>query len=666
MTTEALLLALALSRTLSRPKSCDNVVVLADQLGRLRGMLRDIGMPDNVLIEVGMRRLKVAEVIAGAYGDEEWVLHDLWQCALDHVWALPWYRPDRSSAAQEAANAARRLISIGSKHAKFYRACSLHYDAISGCSNIRAYDNLKQAVNLFRDTVSSTSPYDHVEEMMRAMRSLSESKHYNDQDMKATYDQISEHDSNPTLTLLWAEMCANIYPQRLGDDSLERTLRLKTHMIKVLGTYQHARTRIRRLLARVLASRGRCLVKMDRRSDAITDFEEAIYVQARLVKFGREDDIEGLSHFVWDCVYNHVRLKRWDDAVDSVKRSLEIVQSHSRARSHIISGGLYAFYFFLDDSRDLSALPAAHTLVDILRPFRGSNHSEDVLDALIDVLVTVSGVHREIGDFQAALDTSRDALAVARERRSRYSNIYSLFRALGCHANALVDADAYDDAIVLFQEAISISKSFDRDDAHRSLGMFGVVHAHVSGDDSCVDDVISASDTFPTSCSRPYWLSTPRFYDNSYNRRAWLLLIRSVIECTTTPPKALTSARESFKLMWQYYEKLRADMDPDYKMSVLGHQYILLTLLGEREQGQSVLNESITLFRMVLDDDPRMARLPLLIFLEVLLVLLRPLPLPFETSTLQKWKSVYQGSTGFFDDFVVLLQSLPHYIHGRS
>jgi len=107
VTTEALLLALALSRTLSRPKSCENVVVVADQLWRLRGMLRDIGMPQKVLVEVGMKRLKVAEVIAGAYGDEEWVLHDLWQCAVDHVWALPWYKPDRRSAAQEVANAAR-------------------------------------------------------------------------------------------------------------------------------------------------------------------------------------------------------------------------------------------------------------------------------------------------------------------------------------------------------------------------------------------------------------------------------------------------------------------------------------------------------------------------------------------------------------------------------
>jgi len=63
-------------------------------------------MPQKVLEELAVKRLKVAAVIVGAYGDGEWVLHDLWQCAVDHVWELPWYEPDRRSAAQEAANAA--------------------------------------------------------------------------------------------------------------------------------------------------------------------------------------------------------------------------------------------------------------------------------------------------------------------------------------------------------------------------------------------------------------------------------------------------------------------------------------------------------------------------------------------------------------------------------
>jgi len=195
--------------------------------------------------------------------------------------------------------------------------------------------------------------------------------------------------------------------------------------------------------------------------------------------------------------------------------------------------------------------------------------------------------------------------------------------------------------------------------------MFGLVHAF-SGDDSSIDNAISTSHTIPTSRSRPYWLSTPHFYVDG-DKLSWLLLIRSVMEYTTSPPKALTSAKKSLKIMSQYYEKHRADMKPYNKASVLGHQYILLTILDERARGQSILNESITLFRIVLDDDPHMARLPLVIFIDILLVLLRPLPFPFETSTLQKWKkSVFKGATSFFDDFVALLRSLPYYIHAKT
>ena len=119
--------------------------------------------------------------------------------------------------------------------------------------------------------------------------------------------------------------------------------------------------------------------------------------------------------------------------------------------------------------------------------------------------------------------------------------------------------------------------------------------------------------------------------------------------------------------MSQYYERTQADMKPYAGASVLGNQYILLSILGDREQGQSVLNESITLFRRVLNDNPRMARLPLIVFLDVLLVLFRFLSLRFETTTLQRWKkSVYEGSTAFFDDFVAFLEGLPHYTHPRS
>src|SRR5882724_5524875 len=87
---------------------------------------------------------------------------------------------------------------------------------------------------------------------------------------------------------------------------------------------------------------------------------------------------QALWSFVWDCLDNHVGLKRWDDALDTVKRSLDIVQSHSRARSQIISAGLYTFHYYLGDSPDFAALPATCRLIDTLRPFHGSNHSDGV------------------------------------------------------------------------------------------------------------------------------------------------------------------------------------------------------------------------------------------------------------------------------------------------
>ena len=130
MTNEVLLLTLSLSRTLSRPKSRESVVMVADQLRKLDGMLRDIGMSKEVLRVVSERRLEVAEVTAGAFGDEGWVLHNLWQCAADHVWDLP-LQKERDEAATNAASAARQLIAINCEHADFYHACHLHYDVIS-------------------------------------------------------------------------------------------------------------------------------------------------------------------------------------------------------------------------------------------------------------------------------------------------------------------------------------------------------------------------------------------------------------------------------------------------------------------------------------------------------------------------------------------------------
>ena len=172
MTTEALLLALTLSHTLSRPKLCESIIVVADRLRQLGSMLRDIGMPKEVLQAVGKRRLEVAEIAAGEFGDEEWVLHDLLQCAADHVWELHIYFDDDEweAAATRAADTAQQLISISSKNTKFYRACHLHYDAISSDMYLwerRAYNKVTQVVNLFLDAVSSTSSSEHVEEMMQ-------------------------------------------------------------------------------------------------------------------------------------------------------------------------------------------------------------------------------------------------------------------------------------------------------------------------------------------------------------------------------------------------------------------------------------------------------------------------------------------------------------------
>ncbi len=80
--------------------------MVLDQLRTLQGMLRDIEMPKEVLEAFSDRRREVVEVTAGAFGDEEWVLHDVWQCAADHVWELGVYADEREAAAAKAANEA--------------------------------------------------------------------------------------------------------------------------------------------------------------------------------------------------------------------------------------------------------------------------------------------------------------------------------------------------------------------------------------------------------------------------------------------------------------------------------------------------------------------------------------------------------------------------------
>ena len=672
MTNEALLLVLTLTRTLSRPKLRESIVVVADQLRKLGGMLRDIGMSKEVLEAVSERRLEIATTTAEEFGDEEWVLHDLWQCAADHVWELDIYAEEREAAATKAEKAARQLIFISSKHSDFYYACSLHYDAITSDTyfgNKGAYDQITQAVNLLRDAASSTSSSEHLEEMMRAMRSQFMSNHYSSEDMKAIYVQTLLNPSDPTWAILCAEIGKDIFdPDQLDDDSLEMVVCLETHAIKVLRSCQHARTRIQRLLGHALAARGWCLFEMDRRSEAIPDFEEAIYIQARVAKFGQEpDDLFNLRSSVMDCL-RHQLERAEEDALGTLKRWVEIAESHSRMRSEILSTGVLVFRSHLEDSRDTAALSAACALVDSLRPLLRSNHSNRVIYESIDTLVTISDIHREFGEFKAALDTSREALAVARELRSQSSK-YTYFEALACHARSLVDDDAYDDATALLEEAISITSSDNTAYKRRLLGNFGVVHAHaaISGRPSCIDEAISASCSIFNNCARPFCLTGRMILVNEHDKCAWLRFIRSVMECTTSPTKAQASAKESLTLMSQYYERHRAGMKAYARASVSGNQYILLSILGDLEQGQWVLNESITLFRRVLQDDPRMARLPLILFLDILLVLFRPLPLRFEATTLQRWKkSVYEGSMGFFDDFVIFLESLPYYTHVKS
>ena len=668
---EALLLALALSRTLSHTKSCETIIVVADQLRNLGGMLRDIGMPKDVLQAVSVGRLEVAEITAGAFGDEEWVLHDLWRCAADYVWELDIYADGREAAATKAANAARQLIFISSKHINFYRACHLHYDAIARdmyCLDEEAQDKIDQALKLFREAVSSTSLSAHVEEMIRAWRTHSRFADFDSETMQAIHDQILLHPSNPTWAVLCAEIGDNINLEQLDDDSLEKVLCLETHAINVLKSFQDVRpTRIQCLLACAFETRGECLAASDRLSEAIQDFEDAIRVQAMVASSGQEDDIDTLFGFVQRCVQRQLYLQRWEDALDTFKRSVNIVGSHSRAETRMLSAGLSAFQVQLEISRDVMALSATRTLIGTLRPLLGSNHPEDVLYGLVNILVSISDIQREIGEFHAALDASREALAVERELRSRDSKyIYASINALACQARSLIDDGVYEDATALLQEAISLWRTSSCDLA-RHLGMFGVVHAHavLSGRPSCIDEVVSASGADPGNCARPCWLYP--IVISGDDMHAWLLLIRSVMECTTSPAKALTSAKESLNGMSQYYVRNRVEMKPHVKASVFGHQYILFSILGDRGHGQSVLNESIAHFRTVLDNDPRMARLPLIVFLDILFVLFRPLPLRFEMSALQRWKkSVYQGSTSFFEDFVAFLEGLPHYIHGKS
>src|SRR5882724_5123342 len=61
-------------------------------------------------------------------------------------------------------------------------------------------------------------------------------RHYNG--MMTAYDEILEHDSDPDWAMSCTEICANIRPNDLDGDLLEKTLYFETHIINVLRSYQ--------------------------------------------------------------------------------------------------------------------------------------------------------------------------------------------------------------------------------------------------------------------------------------------------------------------------------------------------------------------------------------------------------------------------------------------
>ena len=86
------------------------------------------------------------------------------------------------------------------------------------------------------------------------------------------------------------------------------------------------------------------------------------------------------------------------------------MESHSPQESEILFAGLIVFQTHLEFSRDATALSATHALVDSLCPLIGSSHSDHPLLQMIDILVAISGIQCEIGEFPAALEASHKAL----------------------------------------------------------------------------------------------------------------------------------------------------------------------------------------------------------------------------------------------------------------
>jgi len=404
--------------------------VVADQLGRLRNTLCDIGTPKDILQQVALRRLKVAEIASEAFGIVDWVVHNLWQSAADGIFD----GCERTVTAHKAANAARTLSSLGSE-TQFYRACSIHYDALSLDS---PSPDITLAVMWFRQNVSKNSPPDQVEEMLRAILSQSRLMRFGFKQAKLTCNQLSWRICNPTWTMLCADICANMEQRPVSNNkSLKKALRLNRRVICILEKYQDFRpTRIRPLLAHTHFACARHNAARNQGSLAEKDFWSAIELQTSVVKIGQFGDLETLRDMVQACVEHRLKSKRWNKALVTVKQSLELVKSHPPAKSVILSAGFDGFRRFLESSRDVAALPATWTFFDTLGPFHRSNCVQ-VLLSVVDFLTTLSSIYREIGKFLDALKTSGNALDIALELYSQYPrHVDYYFKALACHANS--------------------------------------------------------------------------------------------------------------------------------------------------------------------------------------------------------------------------------------
>ena len=182
---------------------------------------------------------------------------------------------------------------------------------------------------------------------------------------------------------------------------------------------------------------------------------------------------------------------------------------------------------------------------------------------------------------------------------------------------------------------------------------------------SVLDKVISSCRPLFNCSSSPFWLSGQIGYHAGADKLAWFLLIRAVVFYRTSPLVALISAKVSLTTMSQYYERYQAGMKPSAKASVLGLTYMLMTMLGDHEEAKSILEDCLLQFNTAFNGDRRMAVLPIITFLDILIVL-RP-HLPFEDNFLKSWKkAAYMGDMGFFSDLVAFLKKLQDYTEFHS